>query len=109
MINITIYQNRQKEYTAFCCIGHAEYAGPGEDIVCAGVSALVLNAVNSVEAFTEDSYEVETDAESGLISLMFTHKPSKEATLLMKSLMLGLEGIRDAYGDEFISLISKEV
>ena len=109
MIRITFYRSRDDIINGFESLGHAGFAEAGEDIVCAGVSALVLNAVNSVEAFTEDSCEIETDEESGLISLMFTHKPSKEATLLMKSLMLGLEGIRDAYGDEFISLISKEV
>ena len=49
MIIITIFQN-QESVTGFRCIGHAEYAEYGSDIVCAGVSALVVNAINSIEA-----------------------------------------------------------
>lgn len=40
--------------------GHAGYAERGKDIVCAGVSVLTRNLINSVEALTEDkiSYKV---------------------------------------------------
>ena len=36
--------------------GHAGYAEPGQDIVCAAVSALVINTINAIEAFTEDDF-----------------------------------------------------
>ena len=32
MIQVTIFENQAKEYTAFRCIGHAEYAKAGEDM-----------------------------------------------------------------------------
>lgn len=109
MIHVTIYKNRDQEYEGFDSIGHAGYAKAGEDIVCAGVSALVLNAVNSIEAFTDDKYEVKTEEESGLISLRFQGKVSDAGRLLMKSLFLGLQGIQEFYGDEYISFFYKEV
>ena len=34
--------------------GHAGYAEEGQDIICAAVSALIVNTVNSVETLTED-------------------------------------------------------
>ena len=48
MIHVTIYENQKHEYTAFNCIGHAQYGEPGEDIVCAAVSVLVINTINSI-------------------------------------------------------------
>ena len=109
MINITIYQNRQKEYTAFCCIGHAEYANPGEDIVCAAVSALVINTVNSIEQLVSDEFDIVTDQESGLIDFSLKDGYSNMSLLLIKSLVLGLQGIRKNYGNEYVSLTFKEV
>ena len=29
--------------------GHAEYAEPGEDIICAAISVLAINTANSIE------------------------------------------------------------
>lgn len=109
MVRVTIYKDRDGTFRGFRSIGHAGYAKAGEDIVCAGVSALVLNAVNSIEAFAGDDFELESDEASGLVSLRFSKAPSREAELLMKSLVLGLEGILDAYGDAYVSLVTKEV
>ena len=109
MITITIYKDQNDRYRGFDSIGHADYADAGEDIVCAGVSALVLNAVNSVEAFTQDSFDVNTLEENGFISFRFRKAPSSESQLLLKSLVLGLQGIQNSYGNEYILLIFKEV
>ena len=54
MIKVTIYKTERQEYAGFDMEGHAGYAEAGEDIVCAGVSALVINALNSIERFTDD-------------------------------------------------------
>ena len=67
MIKITVYKNSEQEYTAFHCIGHAEYADAGEDIVCAAVSVLVINTVNSIEKLLSDEFDIVTDAKIGLI------------------------------------------
>ena len=34
--------------------GHAGYAEEGYDIICAAVSALTVNTINSIEQFTEE-------------------------------------------------------
>ncbi len=109
MIHVTIYKNRDQEYMGFDCKGHAGFAAAGADIVCAGVSALVLNAVNSVDAFTEDGFQLETEEESGEISLRFHEKPSLISNLFLRSLFLGLQGIKESYGDKYISFHYKEV
>ncbi len=109
MIQVTIFKNQAKEYTAFHCIGHAEYADAGEDIVCAAVSVLVINTINSVEHFVHDEYDLVTEQESGLIEFSLKNGYSKESLLLIQSLVLGLQGIQENYGTEYMTLIFKEV
>jgi hypothetical protein len=110
MIHITIFQNQGSVYE-FNCIGHAEYAEAGSDIVCAGVSALVINAINSLERLTDAKFSLVTDDEdnSGLIDVTFDNDLSPEAKLLLDSMILGLQGIQNDYGDEFLTLEFKEV
>ncbi len=45
--------------------GHAGYAPRGSDIVCAAVSVLAQNTVNSIEHFTQDSFTADVDEENG--------------------------------------------
>lgn len=109
MIQVTVFENQAKEYTAFQCIGHAEYAGAGDDIVCAAVSALVINAINSVEQLVSDEFDLVTEQESGRIDFSLKGGYSRESLLLIQSLVLGLQGIQKNYGTEYMTLIFKEV
>ena len=64
--------------------GHAGFAAYGNDIVCAAVSALVINTVNSIEAFTEDTFENAVHQEKDVFSFEFTSNPvSEKAELLL--------------------------
>ncbi|MCI8484896.1 MAG: ribosomal-processing cysteine protease Prp [Lachnospiraceae bacterium] len=109
MICVTIYKNSEQEYTAFQCMGHAEYAEAGYDIVCAAVSALVLNTINSIEKLVSDPFEIETEQESGFIDFSLKEGYSKDSLLLIRSLVLGLQGIQKNYGNNRITLKFKEV
>ena len=109
MIKITVYKNSEQEYTAFHCIGHAEYADAGEDIVCAAVSVLVINTVNSIEKLLSDEFDIVTDAKIGLIDFSLKKGYSLESLLLIRSLILGLQGIQKNYGTDYVTLTFKEV
>ena len=52
MIQVTIYKNADNLITGYKLSGHADYSEYGSDIVCAAVSALVINTINSIENFT---------------------------------------------------------
>ena len=104
MIEITRIKNEQGENIGFRCIGHAGFARRGKDIVCAAVSALVLNTMNSIEEFTEDKFSCAQEEKSGLIEFIIVSQVSPESTLLMDSLFLGLKGIEHDYGKRFISV-----
>lgn len=108
MIKVRFYQNKQGEILGFQTIGHAGYARSGEDIVCAAVSALVLNTLNSIELFTEDKQIIETDESKGIIRMKLSEDRSKEAQILLKSLRLGLQNIEEEH-DRYIQVSIKEV
>ena len=108
MITITIFQNHD-QVTGFRCIGHAGYAEYGSDVVCAGVSILVINTINSTEAFSSSSFQLETEEDSGLIDFEFDQSADHNAALLINSMILGLQGIQSDYGNDYIILDFKEV
>lgn len=101
-----IYVQTVKEnghYKKFIIDGHAGYAEEGEDIVCAAVSALVINTINSIEKFTEDAFTC--DCRDGMIqNWEFTSSVSPETELLMDSLMLGLANIQKSYSEKYLKI-----
>ena len=108
MIKVTIYQNSEQKILGFDMQGHAGYAESGCVFVCAAVSVLAQNTVNSIEQFTEDRFTVDVDEE--MVWLVFKIEPvySKETALLLNSLILGLQGIEEEYM-EYIDVIFEEV
>ena len=110
MIHVTIFSNEDKECVGFQTEGHAGYADPGEDIICAAISMLVINTINSIEAFTSTSYTLDMEEETGMIDFEFADEEiGHDAALLMDSMILGLQGIQRNYGNEYIILEFKEV
>ena len=109
MTKITIFRNRDQVFTGFDCLGHAGYAEEGEDIVCAGISALVINTINSLGVYTKEKFSTDSDEETGMIRLRFDAPTGHDADLLMKSMVLGLQGIQNTYGNDYIILTFKEV
>lgn len=95
-------------YRGFQCKGHADYAEEGFDIICAAVSVLTVNAVNSIEAFTDDSFSVK-GGDEGLLELVLEGDASEKTGLLLDSMVLGLQEIQNSYGNEYIELKFKEV
>ncbi len=108
MTSVTILKNHDG-ICGFCCSGHSGYADSGQDIVCAAVSVLVINTVNAIEKFTSSPFHLETEEESARIDLYFTKKADHDAELLTDTMILGLEGIQNTYGNENFVLNYKEV
>ena len=106
MIKARFYLH-DKTYFGFAITGHAEYAEPGEDILCAAVSALAINTVNSIEELTEDRIIVENA--DGLLKAKVRGQVSDASNTLFRSLRIGLCKIYEDYGDEYIRIFFKEV
>jgi uncharacterized protein YsxB (DUF464 family) len=115
MIEVTIYKTKGHEYAGFDVEGHSGYADKGQDIVCAAVSMMVINTINSIERLTDDKTSLVQCDERGQINFRFDSYAGHDAHLLVHSMILGLESIQedieDSSGDlnSFIDINFKEV
>jgi uncharacterized protein YsxB (DUF464 family) len=104
MIKVSVYKNAENLITGFTLSGHADYSEYGSDIVCAAVSALVINTINSIENFTSDKFRIEQDEKNGFIEFHVISSMSNNSNLLLSSLALGLQGIEEEYSGKYIKL-----
>ena len=88
MIVITKYDNR------ITVKGHANYAPPGQDIVCASVSTLVQVLIKCIEDMTDD--KIEYSIQPGMVDIKFGNL-SENAQLLVSSFFIGAQRIADQY------------
>lgn len=106
MVKVSIYNNDDGKIYGFRCSGHAGYAEYGQDIVCAAASVLVINAMNSIDTFSSDTFDYNVEEESGTVDFKIVSALSSVSELLLNSLILGLQGIMEEYGQEYIQIIS---
>lgn len=79
-----------------------------DPLVCSAVSILSLNTVNSIEKFTSDKFLLDYDDKGGFLKFIIDNNVSKETTLLLDSLELGIKGILEQYS-KHICIKYKEV
>ena len=101
-----IVTKHDNEYVSFRCEGHAGFARKGKDIVCAAVSVLTTTTLNSIELLTDCPFK--GSSKDGFLEWEFVDDCSKEATLLMDSLILGLNQISNEYS-KLVRLEIREV
>lgn len=76
--------------------GHAGYAEAGKDIVCAGVTALTMSLVKSINDLTEDKIEYEISP--GRVDIHCGNL-SESGMLLVDSFFIGICLIAEKYPD----------
>ena len=107
MTKVTIFKNAKNECVGFNVHGHAGYADAGEDIVCAAISVLVINTMNAIESFTNVTFSQDVDDASIRYRI---NTPTKETTLLLNTMILGLQSLEDnEIYTKYIDLIFEEV
>ena len=105
MITIRIITNREEHCIEVISRGHALYDAPGYDIVCAAVSALMINTANSIEQLTENELTVDEDQqEDGYLRIAIPSDSTDDAFLLMDSLRLGLTSVALSYGEDYLAI-----
>lgn len=103
MITAVIYKRTEGDILGFRITGHAGYDRYGRDIICAAVSALSINTINSIEQFTADQFKAEQ--EDGDLKFKLVTNEAPETQLLLKSFILGLGSVQETYGDRYIRII----
>ncbi len=76
--------------------GHAGYAAAGQDIVCAGVTALTRSLIKSIEDLTVDRIEYEISP--GRADIKYGNLSEKAKTLI-DSFFVGILMIADEFPD----------
>lgn len=102
MIRVKFYYDGNT-IRGFRISGHADFAESGNDIICSAVSVLAINAVNSIEQFTDDRFAF--DINGGLLELHM-ESVSDTSRLLLDSLSLGIHGVADMYGNEYVDILN---
>ncbi|MDD6811757.1 MAG: ribosomal-processing cysteine protease Prp [Lachnospiraceae bacterium] len=109
MTKVTFHKTKSGEYKGFICSGHAGFADYGKDIVCASISVLVINTINSLEEIVKEKITVQMDEESGKIVCSFDRPLRETSKVLVDSLILGLSQIEKQYGKRYCKLEFEEV
>ena len=109
MTTVTFKKTGQGAYRNLTCSGHAGYGKRGSDIVCAALSVLVINTLNSLEELCKLPLDLKTDEGSGLIACSFPEKMDEKAVLLLDSLALGCVSIEKQYGGKYCKVKFEEV
>lgn len=101
MIRITITRTESGTIQSFTMSGHADFANHGEDIVCAGASAVSFGAVNAIEVLTGVVPDVK-QGKGGFLECVFPENLSdateEKVQLLLEAMVVSLQGIEKEYG-----------
>ncbi|EPZ48987.1 ribosomal-processing cysteine protease Prp [Alicyclobacillus acidoterrestris] len=105
MITFEILQQRDS-VAGFRVKGHAGYSDSGSDIVCAAVSVLVYNAINSCERFAGVALNVVDQGET--LTCRLPLQPNESVRLLINSLFYGVEQVAEQY-PEFVRITTTNI
>ena len=94
MINISIKKNN-KQYQEFIFKGHALYDDYGKDIVCAGVSSVLITTVNAIIRYDEKAI-TKLNEKNNTIHLII-NKNDKIITLLLDNMSSLLKELEVSY------------
>ena len=94
---VRVKYTAEKNKHTLAVLGHAGYGEYGKDIVCAGVSALVLALAGWVENNHCETKCISIDEHGG--EVLIACKGDKETAAVFNMTMIGLEQIANSYPD----------
>lgn len=110
MIEITIHRTGAGKIQSFEISGHAFFAERGKDIVCAGVSAVSVGAINAVHALTGITPEIEN--KEGFLRCVIPEERSEDINekvqLLLEGMVVSLQSIEEEYGKHIKMTFKKQ-
>ncbi|WP_425060635.1 hypothetical protein SCACP_13700 [Sporomusa carbonis] len=96
MIIVELIRDNNQAITGFKTSGHAGVAPRGQDIVCAGVSALVQSAIMGIERHLGRDIELMHDT-AGTIKMELIGQPDSLTGAVLETMLLGLNEIAKLY------------
>ncbi|MGJ9386135.1 ribosomal-processing cysteine protease Prp [Salipaludibacillus sp. CF4.18] len=110
MIHIKFDRNKDGTIHMFTMSGHAD-AGPyGQDLVCAGASAVSFGTVNAIAAICNTELDVELLDDGGFLRCRVPEKLDDETynnvQLLLEGMLVSMQTMEEQYR-QFIHIESK--
>ncbi|MFD2681429.1 ribosomal-processing cysteine protease Prp [Bacillus seohaeanensis] len=103
MIKVAIEQTSNERIHSFTMEGHADFAEHGQDIVCAGASAVSFGSVNAIMSLTGVEPLIEQSSDGGLLRCQIPKNlPSEideKVQLLLQGMLVSLQTIERDYSD----------
>ncbi len=90
MTKIVVRYQKTGEFISLVSEGHAGSARYGEDLVCAGVSAVILGGINALNG---DHYEIKADEAKGRIELSNLGKMGEHDKIVIETIVSQLQAI----------------
>jgi uncharacterized protein len=102
MIDVTINRHKSGSIHSFTISGHAFFAGRGNDIVCAGVTAVSFGAINAVHELTGVTPTIK-QGEDGFLNCIVPNGLSEDVfdkiQILLEGMVVSLQTIEEQYGE----------
>jgi uncharacterized protein len=110
MINVYVEKSGER-IRSFSMDGHADFAEHGQDLVCAGASAVSFGSVNAIMSLTGVEPAIEQSADGGYLSCVIPDglpdETDMKVQLLLSSMVISLQTIERDYRD-FIKITFKK-
>lgn len=102
MIYVNVKKDPSGFISSFTMEGHAGYAEKGEDLVCAGASAVSFGSLNAVMALTNVTPDIDQGEDGGLLSCVIPEglpvEVREQVQLLLEGMIVSLQTIEREYG-----------
>ena len=85
--------------------GHANQAAHGKDLVCAGVSCVMVGALNAIDQLAGDTYVLSMEEGHVLIQ---QKEADERASLLLAATLISLQTLEESYSG-YIQITVQEV
>lgn len=99
MIKVNVWENKKGEMTAFAVEGHAGAGEKGEDLVCAGVSAIAQTTLLGLQNYFP--HGLKSEIRNGFLSCFLPEDLGPEEKLqaeaILKTFILGLLAMEKSY------------
>lgn len=109
MVKVTINRDHNGNIISFKLTGHANFDVRGQDIVCAGVSAVSFGSVNAIEQLTGVVPEIKQGKDGGYFECHYPSDLSDETAekvqLLLEAMVLSLKTIELSYS-QYVKILS---
>ncbi|SER92793.1 ribosomal-processing cysteine protease Prp [Salipaludibacillus aurantiacus] len=101
MIHITFDRNEDGTIDSFTMTGHADSGPHGQDLVCAGASAVSFGTVNAVAEICGTEMEVEMNDNGGFLRCRVPDKLDRDTyekvQLLLEGMLVSMKTMEDQY------------